>query len=98
MFYDRLVDDKDRESFVTILAEKLGTHFDQTYHNICQNKIPPIFADFINPDEIYEDLVDFPKLKTHMERTLVEYNEYPGQIRMDLVLFRDAIEHGLLLI
>lgn len=44
VFADRLVDDKDRESFVGILSEKLGTHFDQTFHNICPNKQPPIFG------------------------------------------------------
>ena len=48
----------------------------------------------MNPDQIYEDLLDFPKLKNQMERTLVEYNEYPGQVPMDIVLFKDAIEHG----
>ncbi len=54
-----------------------------------------LVADFLNMDEIYEDVLDFPKLKQHMEKTLVDYNEYPGQVPMDLVLFRDAIEHGL---
>jgi dynein heavy chain len=44
VFADRLVDDKDRESFVGILSEKLGTLFDQTFHNICPNKQPPIFG------------------------------------------------------
>lgn len=48
----------------------------------------------MNPDQIYEDIVDFPKLKTQMERNLVDYNEYPGQVPIDIVLFRDAIEHG----
>ena len=31
-----------------------------------------------------------------MEKLLTDYNEYPGQVPMDLVLFRDAIEHGKL--
>ncbi len=52
-------------------------------------------ADFMNADSIYEDLIDFPKLKNQMEKTLIDYNEYPGQVPMDIVLFRDAIEHGL---
>lgn len=51
----------------------------------------------MNPDQIYEDLVDFSKLKNQMEKTLVDYNEFPGQVPMDIVLFRDAIEHGNLL-
>ena len=44
VFSDRLIDEKDRESFVTILTEKLANLFDQTYHNICPNKQPPIFG------------------------------------------------------
>ena len=50
----------------------------------------------MNNDQIYEDLLDFPKLKIQMEKTLVEFNEYPGLVPMDIVLFRDAIEHGQL--
>jgi hypothetical protein len=44
VFYDRLIDDKDRETFIGILSENLGSYFDQTYHNICSNKQPPIFG------------------------------------------------------
>ena len=44
VFSDRLVDDKDMEAFVGILTEKLGNLFDQTFHNICPNKQPPVFG------------------------------------------------------
>jgi dynein heavy chain, axonemal len=47
----------------------------------------------MNPDQIYEDLIEFPKLKNQMEKTLIDYNEFPGLVPMDIVLFRDAIEH-----
>lgn len=47
VFCDRLVDDKDREIFVNFLSENLGTYFDQTFHNICPNKQPPIFGNLI---------------------------------------------------
>ena len=43
---------------------------------------------------IYEDLQDFTALKRFMEDALEDYNNTPGVISMDLVLFRDAIEHG----
>lgn len=46
---------------------------------------------------VYEDLVDFKTLKTFMENQLEDYNMEPGVIGMDLVLFKDAIEHGMLL-
>ena len=45
VFSDRLVDEKDYETFVGILTEKLGVLFDQTFHNICHNKQPPIFGE-----------------------------------------------------
>ena len=44
VFSDRLIDEKDREAFVQTLSEKLGSLFDQTFHNICPNKQPPIFG------------------------------------------------------
>jgi len=44
VFSDRLADDKDMEAFVTILTEKLGLLFDQTFHNICPGKQPPVFG------------------------------------------------------
>ena len=43
---------------------------------------------------VYEDIVEFKNLKTFMEERLEDYNMEPGVIGMDLVLFRDAIEHG----
>ncbi len=44
--------------------------------------------------EVYEDLSDFAALKKYMEDQLEDYNMEPGVIPMNLVLFRDAIEHG----
>lgn len=43
---------------------------------------------------VYEDLTDFKALKKFMEDQLEDYSMEPGVIPMDLVLFRDAIEHG----
>ena len=45
---------------------------------------------------VYEDIVEFKNLKTFMEERLEDFNMEPGVIAMDLVLFRDAIEHGML--
>jgi hypothetical protein len=46
VFCDRLIDEKDRESFIGILSENLGSFFDQTFHNICPSKQSPIFGNF----------------------------------------------------
>ena len=50
-------------------------------------------GDFLNPNEIYEDILDFATLKQYMETQLKEYNATPGVVSMNLVLFRDAICH-----
>lgn len=52
-------------------------------------------GDFMKEGEVYEDLADFSVLKKFMENQLEDYNMEPGVIPMNLVLFRDAIEHGL---
>ena len=49
----------------------------------------------MRPDSVYEDIQDTEALKKFMLDTLDEYNSTPGVVQMDLVLFRDAIEHSL---
>lgn len=83
------------ESFLGILAEKLALHYDQTLHNICPNKLSPIFGDYMNSDQVYEDIQNMAALKKHMMEVLNEYNSSAGVIHMSLVLFRDAIEHSM---
>ncbi|XP_058251926.1 dynein axonemal heavy chain 2 isoform X2 [Hemibagrus wyckioides] len=93
VFSDRLVDQADMEAFVGLLSEKLGSLFDLTYHSICPNKQPPIFGDFLREPHVYEDLLDFKSLKRFIESQLEDYNLTPGVVPMNLVPFRDAIEH-----
>ncbi|KAM9335593.1 LOW QUALITY PROTEIN: dynein axonemal heavy chain 2 [Symphorus nematophorus] len=93
VFSDRLVDHTDMEAFVALLGQELGSLFDLTFHNICPNKQPPIFGDFLSESRVYEDLQDMKGLKTFMETQLEDYNLTPGIVPMSLVLFRDAIEH-----
>ncbi|XP_048588102.1 dynein axonemal heavy chain 2 isoform X2 [Nematostella vectensis] len=93
VFSDRLIDNTDRESFVTLLSDKLGSMFDLTFHNLCPNRQSPIFGNFMKDDTMYEDLVDFKAIKRYMEDQMEDYNMEPGVIAINLVLFRDAIEH-----
>lgn len=44
VFSDRLVGEKDHDTFLTLLTEKLGVLFDLTYHNLCHNKMAPVFG------------------------------------------------------
>lgn len=54
-----------------------------------------IFVDFMNDmdEEIYQEVTDFPKLRARLNESLKEYNSKPKLIKMDLVLFVDAIIH-----
>ncbi|KAM6163721.1 dynein axonemal heavy chain 2 [Rhynchocyon petersi] len=93
VFSDRLVDATDVEVFLGIISDKLGSFFDLTFHNLCPNKRSPIFGDFLKEPKVYEDLTDLTVLKTAMENALHEYNLSPAVMPMQLVLFREAIEH-----
>lgn len=75
------------------MNEQLGAHFDLTLHSLCPGSESPIFADFVNPYNVYEDLQDQAALRKYIELQMEEYNASPGVIRMDLVLFKDAIDH-----
>lgn len=47
----------------------------------------------MNAYNLYEDVADMAVLRTHIEKQMVEYNSTPGVVRLDLVLFKDAVEH-----
>ncbi|XP_066581151.1 dynein axonemal heavy chain 2 [Prorops nasuta] len=93
VFCDRLVDERDREWFLTHLNDELGKHFDSTFNNLCPEKRCPIFGSFLNAWDIYEDLKDIAAIRDYMEDQVSEFNAIPGVIHLDLIFFRDAIEH-----
>lgn len=51
-------------------------------------------GDFLKEPKVYEDLTDLAVLKTAMENALNDYNLSPSVVPMQLVLFREAIEHS----
>lgn len=50
-------------------------------------------GDFMNAYSLYEDVTDMTALRSHIEKQMKEHNSSPGVVRLDLVLFRDAVEH-----
>ena len=48
VFADRLTDEADKEIFVGFLSDKLGTMLDFSYHNLCPNKVPPMFGEYFH--------------------------------------------------
>ena len=49
----------------------------------------------MNSDLVYEEITDSAMHKDCMCEYLREYNNLPGVVSMDLVLFRDAMDHGM---
>ncbi|KAJ2950232.1 hypothetical protein O0L34_g11594 [Tuta absoluta] len=93
VFSDRLTDEKDRDWFMDHMGVMLGKHFELTFHALCPTKQSPIFGHFLNPYEVYDDLNDPDALRKYITNQMEEYNSCPGVVKMDLVLFKDAIEH-----
>ncbi|XP_057654894.1 dynein axonemal heavy chain 2 isoform X2 [Diorhabda carinulata] len=93
VFHDRLTDENDREWFANQMNDQLGRHFELTLHSLCPNKQIPIYADFVNPYQVYEEFTNVSVLRQFLDQQMEEYNVSPGVVRMDLVLFKDAIEH-----
>ncbi|KAG6451921.1 hypothetical protein O3G_MSEX007393 [Manduca sexta] len=93
VFCDRLTEEKDRDWFMNLVSDMLGKHFELTFHALCPSKSPPIFGHFLNPFEVYDDLNDPVALRKYIANQMEEYNSCPGVVKMELVLFREAIEH-----
>ncbi|XP_050431508.1 dynein axonemal heavy chain 2 [Adelges cooleyi] len=93
VFSDRLVDINDREWFSDQVNNQLGKNFDLTYRSLCSSDNNPIFCDFLNKYVLYEEVLDEKVLHSYIYSRLDEYNASFGVIPMNLVLFRDAIDH-----
>ncbi|XP_037928394.1 dynein heavy chain 2, axonemal [Teleopsis dalmanni] len=92
VFSDRLVDDNDQGWFLNEMNDVLGKYMEITFHSLCPNKTIPIFGDFISNLGYYEDFV-FETLRKFILNQLDEYNNFPGMTRMNIVFFKEAIEH-----
>ncbi|KAI4493628.1 hypothetical protein M0804_001804 [Polistes exclamans] len=93
VFCDRFIDKKDTEWFLGQISEQLGKYFEMTMANVCPDKKIPLFGNFMNAWNIYEDLVDIAAVRRHIEEQMDEYNASTGVVRLDLILFQDAVEH-----
>jgi len=108
VFGDRLVDDLDRDRFVSeMLLPALQTHFGKSFqqlfshfpikNNECNwNNVRQImFTNFLNGKknaEEYDEISDIEGFKTVCEQQLMSYNAISNK-PMKLVMFAYAIEH-----
>eukprot|EP01105_Mastigella_eilhardi_P001895 TRINITY_DN122_c1_g4_i2.p1 TRINITY_DN122_c1_g4~~TRINITY_DN122_c1_g4_i2.p1 ORF type:complete len:4382 (+),score=1298.66 TRINITY_DN122_c1_g4_i2:875-14020(+) len=91
VFHDRLVDDIDRQWFLNLIQEKLVTTFGVSWVKLFKDhRSAPIFASFVTAEEPVYQEHDLDTLRKALEQSLEEYNVHS---QMDLVMFKDAIEH-----
>lgn len=84
---------RDREWFMEQLNIQLGIQYEQTIRSLCSSDRSLIFCDFLNKNSMYEEIVDITYLREFIENKLNEYNSAGSVIPMNLVLFKDAIDH-----
>ena len=91
VFRDRLIDEKDRSWFNNELEKKMKRYIDYSLDK--QEWTDVLFGDFMSgPMRAYTRIEYDDKLFEALANALKQYNEmYPT--RMDLVFFRDAINH-----
>ncbi|EGR31243.1 hypothetical protein IMG5_115030 [Ichthyophthirius multifiliis] len=94
VFYDRLINEEDRGWFMDTIQKQLFINFkvDWKKEQIFFSETPLIFSDFIKKgieqeDKVYEEVKDFQKLTSIIKDYMME------ETKLNLVLFRDAVEH-----
>uniref|UniRef100_A0A803XM02 Dynein axonemal heavy chain 3 n=1 Tax=Meleagris gallopavo TaxID=9103 RepID=A0A803XM02_MELGA len=91
VFYDRLVDEEDREIFFEMVLSHLSPTGKVTDDHIRSL----FFGDYLKPDsnvKAYDEITDLKQLTVVMESYLEEYNN-TSRAPMPLVMFKFAIEH-----
>uniref|UniRef100_A0A671X3C3 Dynein axonemal heavy chain 12 n=1 Tax=Sparus aurata TaxID=8175 RepID=A0A671X3C3_SPAAU len=105
VYYDRLVDDKDRVWLYQLMKSNLKDHFkesfDQVFDHLKQGSKEDmqnlLFGDYMNPDlegdeRLYTEVPSMESYSQVVETCLEEYNQMHKN-RMNLVIFRYVLEH-----
>uniref|UniRef100_A0A8D0TSX2 Dynein axonemal heavy chain 3 n=1 Tax=Sus scrofa TaxID=9823 RepID=A0A8D0TSX2_PIG len=106
VFYDRLIDHKDRQVFFNMVKETTSNCFKQSMEKVLIHLSPTgkivddnirslFFGDFFKPEsdqKIYDEITDLKQLTAVMEYYLEEFNNI-SKAPMSLVMFKFAIEH-----
>ncbi|XP_032303513.1 dynein heavy chain 3, axonemal isoform X3 [Coturnix japonica] len=106
VFYDRLIDEEDREVFFQMVKQTTTDSFKQDLDKVLGHLSPTgevtddhirslFFGDYLEPDsstKAYDEITDLEQLTSVMETYLEEYNN-TSRAPMPLVMFKFAIEH-----
>ena len=108
VFYDRLIDDTDRNLFFSIVKKVLNDILKIDMDKLLEHLVEPkgaklndnnvrslIFGDYAFADtesKTYDEITDLEELSKTMDSYLEEYNAI-SKVPMNLVMFKFAIEH-----
>jgi dynein heavy chain len=97
VFYDRLIDDTDRDYYNKLLSELIEKNFGVSITQESLKKTPIMFGDFIKrgtpmEERVYVELPDSKPVVTLLEEYLEEYNVTMSK-DMRLIFFTDAQAH-----
>ncbi|XP_067448608.1 dynein axonemal heavy chain 12 [Thunnus thynnus] len=108
VYYDRLVDDKDRAWIFQLMNRILKDHFKESFDQVFDHLIKGsklveedmrnlLFGDYMNPDleddeRLYAEVPSMESFAQVVELCLDEYNQMHKN-RMNLVIFRYVLEH-----
>ncbi|KAL6119092.1 dnah12 [Pungitius sinensis] len=108
VFYDRLVDDKDRTWLYKLMDGILKNHFKESFNQVFDHLKQSsrlveedmrnlLFGDYMNPDleddeRLYAEVPSMESFSQVVESCLREYNQMHKN-RMNLVIFRYVLEH-----
>uniref|UniRef100_A0A8D0CZB2 Dynein axonemal heavy chain 12 n=1 Tax=Sander lucioperca TaxID=283035 RepID=A0A8D0CZB2_SANLU len=103
VYYDRLVDDKDRAWLYQLMTSILKDHFNESFDqvnifNLVEEDMRNLlFGDYMNPDleddeRLYAEVPSMESFSQVVESCLNEYNQMHKN-RMNLVIFRYVLEH-----
>jgi dynein heavy chain, axonemal len=108
VFYDRLIDDADREWLFGKIKDLVETHlnvkFDQVFEHLDFNKDGKVedddlrslmFGDFLTPNAaiaLYDEALNIDNASEVIKAKLDDYNQV-SKAPMNLVIFRFAVEH-----
>ncbi|XP_028438243.1 dynein heavy chain 12, axonemal isoform X1 [Perca flavescens] len=108
VYYDRLVDDKDRAWLYQLMNSILKDHFNESFDQVFdplkqgsrlveEDMRNLLFGDYMNPDleddeRLYAEVPSMETFSQVVESCLNEYNQMHKN-RMNLVIFRYVLEH-----
>uniref|UniRef100_A0A3P8ZCE8 AAA+ ATPase domain-containing protein n=1 Tax=Esox lucius TaxID=8010 RepID=A0A3P8ZCE8_ESOLU len=107
VYYDRLVDDKDRAWLYLLVKDMVRDHFKESFDQVfdhlkaedqtAEDMRNLLFGDYMNPDledndRLYAEVPSMESFSQVVELCLDEYNQ-THKNRMDLVIFRYVLEH-----